>query len=260
MAALLTPIIACASAVDDDAEGSNSNSLSSQCELGEVWACDPGSGARECVEFDDGTIGWSECERQCEQVVLPAGSGTQTVTCCTGDPCYTPLVMAFDNQRVAYHTTMTGSFDLTGYGMSLATDWPTAATPWLALDRNGNGRIDSGSELFGSATVLSSGYKASNGFVALEELDSNHDGRIDPQDAKWSQLVLWADRDANRASGSSEISTLSSHQLLWISLDHRVEPYCVFGNCERERATFAYRDANGVKRRGTVIDIYLAAR
>jgi hypothetical protein len=60
--------------------------------------------------------------------------------------------------------------------MSVITDWPTSTTPWLALDRNGNGRIDDGGELFGSATLLRSGEPASNGFVALRELDSN-DGR-----------------------------------------------------------------------------------
>jgi hypothetical protein len=104
----------------------------------------------------------------------------------------TPLVLAFRSEAVQFNTAVAAGFDLTGT-MSVITDWPTSTTPWLALDRNLNGKIDDGSELFGSATLLASGEAARNGFVALRELDSNVDGQIDSEDAEWGRLLVWSD-------------------------------------------------------------------
>src|SRR5262249_54811465 len=122
----------------------------------------------------------------------------------------TPLVFSFGDARVSFDARQGGAFDLAGRQTSVVTDWPTAATPWLALDRNGNGRIDDGGELFGSATVLASGNFASNGFEALAELDSDGDGRITPHDARWGELVVWADANGDRASQASELTSLES--------------------------------------------------
>jgi len=112
---------------------------------------------------------------------------------CSG--CFTPLVFSFDGARVAFSNQASAAFDLAGVDQPVAVDWPSAATPWLAMDRNGNGRIDDGAELFGSMTRLPNGGRARDGFEALAALDTNHDGRIDARDLAWSGLVLWADRD-----------------------------------------------------------------
>lgn len=274
LAAIVLPSVACA------VEGERPASLDAQllpetCELGELQSCYPGDpalgGEQECLEFDDGSLGWGECESyvpQCDASDQPNAYSTWNGSCCEnmygcclGEACNTPLVLAFDNQRVSYHRHMSGSFDLTGKDMSLASDWPTATTPWLALDRDGDGQINSGAELFGSATRLSSGQHARHGFEALRDLDSNHDGRIDARDSAWSKLRLWHDRDASRSSSSTELTSLARNELLWIGLDFHRDIRCdLRGNCEGERAQFAYLDANGEERIGTVIDVYLRGR
>jgi hypothetical protein len=141
------------------------------------------------------------------------------------------------------------------------TDWPTARSPWLALDRDGDGRINGGGELFGSATRLADGRFAENGFIALRELDANGDGRITPEDPGFAKLVVWSDRDGDRSSTTEEIATAASMSLLSIDLDYVSVPRCdERGNCEVERASFRFRDEAGVERTGAVIDVHFRAQ
>ena len=155
---------------------------------------------------------------------------------------------------------MAATFDLTGT-MSVITDWPTSTTPWLAIDRNGNGKIDDGGELFGSATLLTSGDAAPNGFVALADLDSNLDGRVDANDEQWSRLLVWSDVDGDRKSTVNELKSAALRDLVAIELDYTVDRRCdVRGNCEVERAAFVYRDGHGQELHGAVIDVHLRLR
>ncbi len=177
-----------------------------------------------------------------------------------GEDSVTPLVLAFRGEPVQFNTAVAASFDLTGT-MSVITDWPTSTTPWLALDRNGNGKVDGGHELFGSATLLASGETASNGFVALRELDSNSDGRVDASDDSWGRLLVWSDVNSDRLTTSNELSTAAARELVAIELGYTVERRCdARGNCEVERAGFVYRDGGGEELRGTVIDVHLRLR
>ena len=75
-------------------------------------------------------------------------------------------------------------FDLSGDGRPESISAPKGDDALLALDRNGNGRIDSGKELFGDQ------HGASNGFAELSKYDDNSDGRIDRQDSVFEQLSL----------------------------------------------------------------------
>ncbi|CAN5920863.1 hypothetical protein BH11MYX3_BH11MYX3_43600 [soil metagenome] len=169
----------------------------------------------------------------------------------------TPLVVAFDRQPIVF--TRSGTFAFQP-GAPAATDWPTASTPWIAFDRNGNGAIDSGAELFGSDTVLPGGATATNGFLALAALDSNHDGRIDASDLDFASLVLWSDRDGDQRSSSTELTALSA-TIVSISLANHIDARCdARDNCEGERASFTWRDAGGALRAGTVVDVYLPRR
>jgi len=77
------------------------------------------------------------------------------------------------------------------------------------MDRNGNGVIDSGQELFGENTLKSDGSTASDGYDALSDLDSNSDGLIDANDAQFNELRVWRDMNQDGISQSSELFTLS---------------------------------------------------
>ena len=236
-------LMACAGEVEGEDLGEAQGELGDDCDPGDATPCETGDGLEGvsiCYEADDGLTYWDECS-------------------VSSSIASTPLVLSFDASPVRYVTSMAGAFDLTGNGMSVATDWPTAHTPWLAMDRDGDGRITSGAELFGSATLLADGTRADNGFSALRELDDNGDGRITSADAAWSHLLLWSDGDASRTSDGSELSALEQHGIVSIDVDYSVDRRCTTrNNCEIERARFTFRTQSGGTSTGAVVDIHLA--
>ncbi|PCC67929.1 hypothetical protein SAMN02745121_04728 [Nannocystis exedens] len=175
------------------------------------------------------------------------------------DECDTPLVLNFDGAPLRFEAAAAASFDISGAGQCLSTDWPTL--PWLALDRDRDGAIDSGRELFGSGTVLRSGRRASHGFEALAEHDLNRDGKIDAADPVFAELVLWSDGDGDRRGELSELVPVGHVDLVAIHLDVAVRAECDDrGNCGRERARFEFKNAAGELRSGEVVDVYLACQ
>jgi hypothetical protein len=182
--------------------------------------------------------------------------------------CATPLVLSFDRGPVEYVAAPGNAyFELGQHDFALTTDWPTAKTPWLAMDLDGDERITGGHELFGSETRVR-GRKARNGFLALSALDTNGDGVISHEDDAWDRLLLWRDIDANRRSSADELESVRAANITWISLRYERAPTCnEAGDCEVERSLFGYlleSAKNGVvevppheERVGEVIDIYL---
>ncbi|MCX7178266.1 MAG: hypothetical protein NTX56_05630, partial [Proteobacteria bacterium] len=100
-------------------------------------------------------------------------------------------------------------FDHDGDGIKTATGWIRPADAFLVLDRNGNGSIDNGSELFGDATPLYADGLAADGFAALAQEDTNADGRVDAQDARFASLRLWTDLNQDGISQNNELFTLA---------------------------------------------------
>lgn len=238
--------------------------VDASCEVGEVRFCeqtiDPTvDGEQACID-EDGVTGWNGCapRRMDGPEDCHEGEEWDGERCSEFSAGSTPIVLSFGGEAVQYGAGG-GDFDLTGRGYNVSTDWPTATTPWLALDRDGNGRIDSGAELFGSATRLASGAFARHGFEALRELDDNGDGVLTEADAAFASLRLWADHDGDRISHADELVSLSAAGVTAISLDMSVVPRCdARENCERERSTFTFENAEGQKSTGAAIDVHLA--
>ena len=173
----------------------------------------------------------------------------------------TPLVLRFDAApitMISADATPAASFDIDARddaSSCVRTDWPSAATPWLAIDLDHSGTIDSGRELFGSGTRLGAG-TAANGFIALAAYDTNHDGQVDAADPAYADLLLWRDHDADRLSSPGELEPLSEAGVERLSVDYLSQPRCdARGNCEIERASFSHAGGSG-----EIVDIHLACQ
>ncbi len=154
------------------------------------------------------------------------GPGTQ-LECIPGvDPhcgITSPIVINLDNGT--YELTGAESpvlFDIAGTGTKLPIGWTAPGTnqAFLWMDRDHDGVVSGGAELFGTATVLENGHRAANGFEALREFDTNGDGVIDANDPVWPHLLLWTDRNHDGISQPNEITRLADSPVRAISLTY----------------------------------------
>jgi len=137
-------------------------------------------------------------------------------------------------------------YDLSGHGTKRLIGWTSSNSDdaWLVLDRNNDGAIQDGTELFGTFTQQPAppAGVAPNGFLALAEYDKSQNGgngdrKIDPQDAIFSSLRLWQDSDHNGLSATSELHSLAELGLQSIELDYKESKrQDQFGNLFRYRA------------------------
>jgi len=86
------------------------------------------------------------------------------------------------------------------------------------VDRNHDGVINDGTELFGSATKLADGSRAGNGYAALAQMDSNHDGHISSQDASFADLKLWVDANHDGKTDAGELHSLTELHITDLNL------------------------------------------
>jgi hypothetical protein len=161
------------------------------------------------------------CWTQCQNNVCPPSQGNP-------NPPQTPILIDLDREGFELTGVSNGVlFDLAANGHPEHVAWTGRheLVAFLCLDRNGDGRIDDGSELFGNATRLANGKRAPNGYVALAEFDKpemggNGNGFIDPGDAIWGRLRLWIDENHDGVSQPWELHPLEWAHITRIGLEY----------------------------------------
>ena len=191
----------------------------------------------------------------------PSYYDPDTCTCPDGvQP--SPIVIDVDHSGFSLTGASDGvTFDILGDSVPLQLSWLDAASTnsFLSLDRNGNGRIDNGQELFGNLTPQPPS-ASPNGFIALAEYDKpanggNGDGRIDERDAVFAALRLWRDENHNGQSEPNELRPLAG-LLQAIDLNYKESKHTdQFGNQFRYRAKVY--DVHGVHGGRWAWDVFL---
>jgi hypothetical protein len=175
---------------------------------------EPGFDDEEAVDL------WYEEEEGCETGCEGGEEG--------GD---SPIVFDLDNN--GFHFSGADDrvwFDINGDGVKELINWIERGSGdvFLAMDRNGNGIIDGGQELFGNSTPVyfgGAGVTATDGYRALGFLESPLNGSTDGDnvitaaDSGFNRLLLWHDANHNGISEPEELSNAAARGLKSISLD-----------------------------------------
>ena len=172
----------------------------------------------------------------------------------TGEVTKSPLILDLNGDGVKTTSKENGVyFDHENDGFAERTGWVSAEDGLLVYDRNNNGKIDNGTELFGDNTLLADGSKAENGFEALKEFDSNKDGILDQNDADWYKLQIWQDKNQNGRTDAGELKSLDETGVKSIDLNYS-ETQLTDSNNNAQKQTSTVTMADGST--ANIIDIW----
>jgi hypothetical protein len=166
------------------------------------------------------------CIMQAFSYAQTCDSGEPDEDLCVMKRCDSPVVIALGNSAYEFTSSQYGViFDINADGLKESVAWTIAEKRigFLVLDRNGNGTIDSGEELFGTRAYQPASPKP-NGFAALAVFDNlqfggNDNGMIDSGDAAFGVLRLWIDANHDGQSQPEEMISLSDAGIESISLN-----------------------------------------
>jgi len=123
-----------------------------------------------------------------------------------------PLVLNFSGTATQL-TSQRFKFDLNADGKSEDINFVADGSGFLVLDRNGDGKVNDGSELFGP--------RSGDGFAELAALDTDHNGWIDENDSAYDQLRVWT----KDGTGNDQLATLRQANVGALSLGHISTPF-----------------------------------
>jgi hypothetical protein len=206
-------------------------------------SCTASTSAPPCMQWNSATCGW-----------MPI---------CMGGNCCGTSPILIDTDHSGFNLTSKAAgvqFDFFGTGQRIQIAWtaPNSTNGWLALDRNGNGKIDGAQELFGNITPQPPS-TSPNGYLALAVYDSNGDGVIDNKDTIWPKLLVWIDKNHDGVSQPSELFTLEQIGIHAIYLSYSEHWYVdSFGNVFRYKGHLDPTKGDNVDR--VTFDVFLNSK
>ncbi|MBQ0937572.1 cadherin-like domain-containing protein [Ideonella paludis] len=136
------------------------------------------------------------------------------------------------------------AFDLMGQGQKERTGWTDGKDGFLVMDRNGDGQINDGTELFGNGTRTAEGKQAKDGFAALADLDSNGDGHITAADAEFANLQVWVDGNGDGQTQAGELVHLADVGIVSLNLQAQQTEVLQKGNIIGLMSSFTKADGS----------------
>jgi Ca2+-binding RTX toxin-like protein len=166
---------------------------------------------------DDGSL---------EPIIQPYGSGYNNLDPSAAfnvaERTVSPLVLDLGGDGIQTLSQDAGVyFDHDNNGLAEKTGWIGANEGLLVLDRNQDGIVNNGSELFGNNTKLFDGTFALNAYQALAEYDENSDGVISNLDSIFSELRVWQDLNSDGISQLNELLSLDSVGIESLNTDYQ---------------------------------------
>ena len=144
-------------------------------------------------------------------------------------------------------------FDHDNNNFKEATSWIDKGDAFLALDKNSNGLIDNGNELFGNHTISNTKYgekeannkdTSINGYEALKAYDLNGDNVIDSKDEIYDKLLLWKDSNQNAITDKGELIKLKDSGIVSIDLNYKNTNTDEKGNTIKQSSTVTFEDGS----------------
>ncbi|PUE22823.1 hypothetical protein B9Z38_15035 [Limnohabitans sp. MMS-10A-160] len=175
--------------------------------------------------------------------VKSGGSYVSTSSAFSLTVAATPLALDLNGDGVQTVSIDQGvQFDLLNTGAKQSVGWVDKHDGLLVMDLNGDGKINSGAELFGDRTKLADGSLAKDGWAALAGLDSNADGVIDAKDAAFNALNVWVDANGDGVTDAGELHTLKDLGIKAIGLSTTQQQVAQNGNILGDKGQFTTVD------------------
>jgi hypothetical protein len=149
-----------------------------------------------------------------------------------GVTAVSPVVLDLNGNGVNTMSARDGvNFDLNATGStSPKYGWAAGGDGLLVRDLNHDGVINDGKELFGSATVLSNGQRAGDGYRAMLDLDSNHDHKLSTADTAFKELQIWVDANHDGKTDAGELKSLAELGIIELDLNAQSSTQIDHGN------------------------------
>jgi VCBS repeat-containing protein len=173
--------------------------------------------------------------------VTDADGDSTNVTRLSVNPLTPPIAIDLDGNGLQFVDQSAGVlFDYNGDGVKESTAWVANHDGLLAVDRNGDGIVNDGSEI----VFATSANGAATDLEGLRiDYDSNHDGVLSAADADFAKFGVWQDANGNGVTDAGEFKSLADLGIVSLDLNSDGKSYTaandqvtVFGEATYTRA------------------------